>query len=117
MEKIIKKVIGKEVHTFMVQGANLFDVMNEAGKLSFGDVKKCDICGCEDLHLGSHIAKNKFKYVTIRCKNHNCKASLNFGQQQENPEIFYLRTREEKDSNGKTKKVLDWKKPEDQDKD
>lgn len=102
MEKIIKKVIGKETHVFTVQGDNFFDVMQEAGKLSFPNVYKCGCCGSDHLYLGSHLAQNKFKYVTIKCGN--CKASLNFGQQQENPDIFYLRQREENGS-----KVYDWK--------
>lgn len=97
----VKKKIGKEVHSFSVEGENLFDVVMTSRNLSFNDVDKCGCCGSDDLVLGAHIAKNKFKYVTIKCKK--CKASVNFGQQQENPEIFYITTRSEGD-----KKVLDW---------
>ena len=99
----IKKKIGKDVHQFQVEGENLFDVVMTSKNLSFYDVDKCGCCGHDDLALGAHIAKNKYKYVTIKCKK--CKASVNFGQQQENPEIFYLTTR--KDEAGKS--VLDWK--------
>jgi late competence protein required for DNA uptake (superfamily II DNA/RNA helicase) len=70
--------------------------------LSFYGVDKCGKCGSDDLELSAHKAKDRFKYVTIKCKK--CKAYLNFGQQQENPDVFYLRT---KDEGGK--KVLDWK--------
>lgn len=98
----VKKKIGKDVHQFQVEGENLFDVVMTSKNLSFYDVDKCGCCGSDDLALGAHIAKNKFKYVTIKCKK--CKASVNFGQQQENPEIFYITTREEGG-----KKVLDWK--------
>ena len=111
MEKIIKKKIGKEVHVFTIAGDNLFDVVMKSKKLSFPDVEKCDLCGCEDLELSAHIAKNKFKYTTIRCKNFKCKGSLNFGQQTEDPDTFYLKYKEGDGG----KKVLDWKKPEDQD--
>lgn len=97
----IKKKIGNEVHSFSVEGNNLFDAVLTSKNLSFGDVDKCGKCGSQYLELSAHNAKNKFKYVTVKCKS--CKAYLNFGQQQENPDIFYLRTRQEGD-----KKVLDW---------
>lgn len=97
----IKKKIGNEVHSFSVEGNNLFDAVLTSKNLSFGNVDKCGKCGSEYLELSAHNAKNKFKYVTVKCKS--CKAYLNFGQQQENPDIFYLRTRQEGD-----KKVLDW---------
>lgn len=102
----VKKKIGKETHQFSVEGENLHDVVMTSKNLSFYDVDKCGCCGSDDLMLSAHVAKNKFKYVTIKCKNPKCKASVNFGQQQENPEIFYITTREEGG-----KKVLDWKLP------
>ncbi len=117
MEKIIKRQIGKEVHTFMVQGDNFFDVMMESKKLSFGDVTHCE-CGSQNIFLDCHITeKKKFKYVTIRCKD--CKKSVNFGCQMQNPDIYYIKMREtsEKDKNGKPKKVLDWRSAEDQEND
>lgn len=98
----IKKKIGKEVHSFSVEGENLFDVVMTSRNLSFSDVKECGKCGSDSLFLGAHMAKNRFKYVTVKCGN--CKAYVNFGQQQENPDVFYLRTRDEGG-----KKVLDWK--------
>ena len=102
MQKFIKKQIGKEIHNFVVEGDNLFEVMQQAGKLSFPNVYKCGICGKDHLFLGSHTAQGKYKYVTIKCGS--CKASLNFGQQQEDPDTFYLQQREE---NGE--KVFNWK--------
>lgn len=101
MQKIIKKQIGQETHTFVVEGETFYDVMREAGKLSFNNVYKCGCCGSDKLYLGSHKAKKKFEYITITCGE--CKSFINFGKQVEDPTIFYLRTREE---NGK--KVLDW---------
>lgn len=98
----VKKKIGTEIHSFSVEGENLFDVMITSQNLSFHDVDKCGLCGSVHLTLGAHVAKNKFKYVTVKCKS--CKASVNFGQQMENPEVFYLATKKEGD-----KKVLDWK--------
>lgn len=99
----VKKKIGKEVHSFSVEGEDLFDVVLTSRNLSFGNVDRCGECGSEDLELSAHKAQSKHRYVTINCKK--CKAYLNFGQQQENKSIFYLRTRMEGD-----RKVLDWKK-------
>jgi hypothetical protein len=74
-------------------------------------VDKCGLCGSEDLKLGAHIAQKKFKYVTIKCRK--CYATLNFGQQTENPNIFYLKLKESPD--GKPLKgEYDWKKFEKQ---
>jgi len=103
MQKSIRKKIGKEVHTFLVEGETLFDVLKEAGKLSFGDVHKCGVCGGDHLALGCHTAQD-FDYTTIKCLNPSCKASLNFGKQKKDDSVYYLRTRDEDG-----KKVLDWK--------
>jgi late competence protein required for DNA uptake (superfamily II DNA/RNA helicase) len=100
----IKKKIGKEIHSFSVEGDNFHELIMASKNLSFYGVDSCGKCGSDDLALGAHIAgPKKHKYVTIKCKK--CKAFLNFGQQQENPEIYYLRTVEGPDK----KKVLDWK--------
>jgi hypothetical protein len=99
----VKKKIGKEVHSFSVEGENLHDVVMAGKKLSFYDVDKCGCCGSDNLELSAHVAKNKFKYTLVKCKK--CKAYVNFGQQQENPEVYYLRTKDD----GSGKKVLDWK--------
>jgi len=109
MQKFIKKQIGKEVHTFVVEAETFHELIMASKNLSFGDVKLCGLCNSDDLELGAHLAgKKKHKYTTIRCRK--CKACLNFGQQQENPNVVYLKTKEtdEKDKNGKAKKVLDW---------
>lgn len=100
MEMILKKTIGKTNYTFVVQGKNLFDVVMESQKLSFGDVQKCGVCGKDSLVLSAHKAQDKFKYVEIRCLS--CKAQINFGQKQEDPDTFYLRKTEDK--------KFDWKK-------
>ena len=110
VKKKIYKKIGKETHEFEVEGSNLFDVMMESQNLSFPDVEKCGLCGSDNLKLGAHIAKNKFKYVTIKCNK--CWGSLNFGQQTEKPDIFYLVTKKD-DSGNPLKKdgafQYDWK--------
>jgi len=107
MEKIIKRKIGQEVHTFMIQADSFHDLIMESKKLSFGDVDKCGICGSDWLELGAHVAGvKKFKYTTIRCKK--CKSCLNFGQPQSNPSMYYLKTRDGDESKNEPKKVLDW---------
>ena len=103
MEKIITKTIGKEKHTYIVSGETLWDVEQAAQKLSFHDVYKCGECGSNNLKLHSRKPQDKFKYLTIQCRD--CKAQLNFGQTQGYPTVYYLRKRQEGD-----KKVLDWEK-------
>ena len=103
IRKIVKKKIGKEVHTFQVEGENFHDLIMETKKMSFGHVNKCGLCGSENLELTAHVAKSKFKQTLIKCRD--CKGFLNFGQQMENPQIFYLKTLD--DQNGQKK--LDWR--------
>lgn len=93
MELIIKKQIGKRIYTFVCAGETLHEAVMESERLSFGDVAKCDLCGSDDLRLCAHVAQNKFKYTEIRC--FKCRASLTFGQRQDDPKTFYLRKTEE----------------------
>jgi len=95
----IEKKVGKRTYEFTVEGANLHEAVMESKKLSFYDVHKCGCCGSEDLVLDAHVAQGKYKYTTVKCNG--CKASVNFGQQQENPDVFYLRTRNKADNTGK----------------
>lgn len=88
----IEKKVGKRTYEFTVEGENLHEAVMESKKLSFYDVHKCGCCASDDLVLDAHVAKGKFKYTTIKCNA--CKASVNFGQQQEDSNIFYLRTRD-----------------------
>lgn len=104
----IEKKVGKRNYEFTVEGENLHDAVMESKKLSFYDVHKCGCCGSDDLVLDAHVAKGKFKYTTIKCNK--CRASVNFGQQQEDSNIFYLRTREKADGTGKE---VDWIVPTD----
>ena len=99
----IEKKIGKRTYEFTVEGENLHEAVMESKKLSFYDVHKCGCCGSDDLILDAHIAKNKFRYTTIKCNK--CRASVNFGQQQEDDSIFYLKTRLKADGQGKE---IDW---------
>lgn len=101
----IEKKIGKRTYEFTVEGENLHEAVMESKKLSFYDVPKCGCCDSDDLVLDAHVANKKFKYTTVKCNK--CKASVNFGQQQEDSNIFYLRTRDKVDGSGK--KEVDWK--------
>ena len=93
MQKSVKKKIGRETHTFLVEGETLFDVLKEEGKLSFPNVHKCGLCGSDDLTLGSHTAQD-YEYVTIKCNS--CKGSVNFGKQKKDPSVYFLRRNEDK---------------------
>jgi len=104
--RVIKKQIGRETHSFMVEGDTFMDVMQTSAKLSFGDVKKCDCCDSDALVLGAHKAQGKYDYAYVRCLN--CKATLNFGQQIEDTDIVYLKTKV--DEMGK--RIYDWTKYE-----
>lgn len=95
----VTKKIGKTNYNFQFEGANLFDVITESQKLSFNDVPKCGVCGKDNLILNARKAQEKFKYTEIKCLD--CKASLTFGQKQDDPDTFYLRRNENKE--------LDWK--------
>ena len=99
----IEKKIGKRTYEFTVDGENLHEAVMESKKLSFYDVHKCGCCQSDDLVLDAHVAQGKFKYTTVKCNG--CKASVNFGQQVENSDVFYIRTRD-KVGGGKE---ADWK--------
>jgi len=100
----IEKKVGRKTYEFTVEGENLHEAVMESKKLSFYDVHKCGCCQSDDLVLDAHVAQGKFKYTTVKCNA--CKASVNFGQQQENSDVFYLRTRNKADNTGKE---VDWK--------
>ena len=100
----IEKKMGKRIYEFTVEGTNLHEAIIESKKLSFYDVDKCGLCSSDDLILDAHVAQEKFNYTTVKCNS--CKASLNFGQQLKNDDVFYLKTRERSDGNGKE---FDWK--------
>lgn len=105
----VEKKIGKRTYEFTVQGENLYEAVMESKKLSFYDVHKCGCCGSDDLMLDAHLAQGKFKYVTVKCNNKDCRASLNFGSQTENPDVFYLKLRDKADGTGKEQ---DWRQPQ-----
>lgn len=100
MQQFIKKKIGKDVITYVVDGKNAWECQMEAQKLSFYDVDKCGLCSSDNIHLMARNAQNKFKYLEIRC--FACGGSLTFGHKQEDPDTYYLRKDKE------TKKY-DWK--------
>ena len=104
----VKKRIGKEVHSFSVEGKSFHEVVMEAKKLSFNDVTNCGLCGNEDLELSAHVTDDKgFEYTYVRCKK--CRATLNFGQQTKNDDIYYLKTTEITEGQYKGQKAYDWK--------
>ena len=110
IQQFIKKKIGNTVHTFVVEGENLHEVIMTAQKLSFYDVSKCGACGSELLTLTAHVTKDEgHEYTTIRCSG--CGSSLNFGQQKKDKDVYYLRTRDAVDANGQAtgEKELDWR--------
>ena len=109
LQKTITKTIGKEKHTFIVQADTFHKVVMEAQNLSFPDVKECGLCKSDDLTLGAHLAQDKHEYTHVTCRN--CRGYINFGKQQSNPNIYFLRLK--KDEKGNTLKVngrtvFDW---------
>lgn len=94
MKMSITKQIGKTKYPFQVEGDNLFELIMQAQKLSFGDVTKCGLCDSDNLILEAHIAQGKYKYVSVKCLD--CKASVTFGQKQDDPQTYYLRRNENK---------------------
>jgi len=91
MQLFINKQIGKHKYTFVIEGKNLFDLVTESNKLSFGDVYKCGLCESDKLVLSAHRAgkKDEFKYTEVKCLE--CKAQLTFGQRKDEPDTFYFR--------------------------
>ena len=100
----IEKKVGKRTYEFTVEGENLHEAVIESKKLSFYDVHKCGICSSDDLVLDAHVAQEKYNYTTVKCNG--CKASVNFGQQVKDTDVFYIRTRDKADGTGKE---ADWK--------
>lgn len=94
----IKKIIGKTIYNFVVNGDNLHDVIMESQKLSFGNVKRCGWCDSDDLILNARKAEG-FEYTEVKCLC--CKAAIVFGRTKEDSNVFYLRKNDEK--------KLDWK--------
>ena len=101
MQLFIKKRIGQETYTFVVEGKNLFEVVMESQKLSFDDVDVCGVCGKNHLILNARITpEDHYEYVEVKCLS--CKAQLVFGRPKKVADTYYLRKDKE------TKK-LQWK--------
>lgn len=108
MTYYIKKKIGREYHSFSVEGATLHEAVMASRKLSFFDVHKCGLCDSDDLELSAHVTPNEgHEYTYVRCKK--CKATLNFGQQKKDSDVFYLRTTTIESGPYAGQKTLDWK--------
>ena len=104
----ISKRIGKETFRFAVEGKNFHEAVMEKQKLSFPDIiPNCGVCGSDELDLGAHVTPGEsYEYTYIRCKK--CRATLNFGQQKKDKEVYYLRTVDGTDQSGKATKFYDW---------
>ncbi len=105
----VNKKIGKNIHTFAVEGKNFHDVVLESRKLSFGDVLSCGNCGSDDLELSAHVTDDDgFEYTYVRCRS--CRYTLNFGQQKKS-DVYYLKTKEITTGQYQGQKAYDWKAP------
>jgi len=94
MQKIVKKQIGKNFHTFVVEGNNFHECLMEEKKLSFPDIYKCGLCDSDKLYLYAYITEeDKYEYAKIKCGS--CKASLTFGQPKKSPDSYDLRRNED----------------------
>lgn len=99
MKLTIPKTIGKTVYHFQVEGENLHAVLMESQKLSFQNVKSCEICKSDNLYLRAYITdKDKYEYVKIQCAK--CRASLTFGKSKSDKDTYFLRKKDNGD--------LDW---------
>ena len=110
MGKIIMyldKKIGDHIQRFAVEGETLYDVVMESKKMSFDDVHQCGVCGAVNLELSAHHTGDGYDYVYVKCKK--CRATLNFGQQKKNKEVFYLKTIDITEGQYKGGKSYDWK--------
>jgi len=104
----IKKKIGKDYHNFSIEGENLHDVVMGSRKLSFNDIPVCGLCGGNNLELSAHVTPvENHEYTYIRCRD--CKATLNFGQQKKDKELYYLRTTTIEGGPNHGQKTYDWK--------
>ncbi len=99
LQMMITKKIGAKAYHFTAQGANLFEVVTEADRLSFPDVTACGLCGSNNLSLSARQPKGKFKYVSIKCLD--CRGDLTFGKMQEDENTYFLRRNDAKE--------LDWR--------
>lgn len=92
----ITKFIGQNNYTFTVEGANLFELVQETQKLGFQDVESCGLCGSGLLSLRSYITeKGGYEYVKIHCNN--CNAQATFGKSKEHKDTFFLRKNDKRE--------------------
>lgn len=95
MQMTFKKQIGKNIYTFIVEGSNLFELVQEAQKLGFYDVLKCGMCDSDRIDLRSYkTEKDQFEYVKISCAV--CGGQVTFGKSKDKKDTFYLRKNEDK---------------------
>ena len=105
LKKTVKKQIGKTTHVFQLQAENLHELIMESKKMSFPDVLNCNNCNSSDLILDANKAKSH-NFTFIRCLK--CNSKVHFSNPKENSDVFYLKTRVQK-NDGLEIKVLDWR--------
>ncbi|GAB3303487.1 hypothetical protein [Hymenobacter tenuis] len=99
---MITKKIGRKAYHFTVQASDFHELITEADRLSFEDVAQCGLCGSDSLELSARVAKDKYKYVSVKCRG--CKADVTFGKRQDDDKQVFLRKKE-----GGHPGELDWK--------
>jgi len=99
----VPKKLGEVTHYFDVEGDDLFDVLMQAEKLSFNDVKDCGLCGGRYLYFKAYHAgeSNEYNYAKVVCVL--CGGSVTFGKTKKGETWFLRRVKE-----GKNKGQLDW---------
>ena len=105
MRLIITKHIGRTAYPFSFEGKNLHECVMESKKLSFRDVKECELCRSDNLYLDAYVTeKDGYEYTKIRCAK--CSGSITFGRSRKSPDTFYLRRNDDKS--------LAWEAPQNQ---
>jgi DNA-directed RNA polymerase subunit RPC12/RpoP len=95
MQMTFNKTIGKNTYTFIVEGNNLFELVQESQKLGFYDVYKCGLCSSDKLGLRSYVTKDDgYEYVKVSCGE--CGAQVTFGKSKEVKDTYFLRKNKDK---------------------
>ena len=95
MKLQVPKKVGCNTYNFEVEGDTLHDVLMEAKKLSFRDVKCCGLCDSELLYLTAYVTReDKYEYTKVACAK--CGGSVTFGQVKKDPSVFFLRRNDDK---------------------
>lgn len=91
----IGKQIGNDYITFEVEGSDLKDACEKASKFTDSSKKgslpdTCGLCGDKNLCLTSYRTREKnFLYVKIVCRNKDCGAFSELGQNSKTTEFYW----------------------------